>query len=214
MRRGWLVYGLLAVAVLGFIPAPTLNAAGAWIIERHLIARWVAGAWHSPRLSLTRDAWASSWSSPGGSGGGGGTNTTWVFLGTNPAGIGGCATPADGDTLSLGVGYCGTMSSVDERTVAFIIPEASTLTDAYWHGYIAGSLGSAETVSHRTRRNHTTDTTGVAFSWNATTVSGAETGLTVAYSAGDRVNGRTVHPTWVTNPTTVHIRVGLRFTVP
>ena len=109
--------------------------------------------------------------------------------------------PVDGQTVYFGTGAPAT-TTADVFAVA--IPVSGTIIAAYLEVGVGGTLGSGENTTVSVRHNNTTDLQiSAAVTETAARQQFSVTGLTQAVSAGDRIQVKVAHPTFVTNPTNV-----------
>lgn len=96
------------------------------------------------------------------------------------------------------------------------LPVACTLKAVYWYVSPLGTLGTVgQTVNHQVLKNGVTLTTGVAFDYSTDPSSGAETGLSLAFAAGDTLEWTFTTPAvWTVPATGVRINVTAYFSVP
>jgi len=97
-----------------------------------------------------------------------------------------------------------------------VVPWDSTLVRVYYKITIGGTLGTAgENFTHKISKNEVAATSGATGDYSATTRTVNESGLSVAFAAGDRVGAYIVSPaTLTTNPTGVRGTATLVFTIP
>jgi len=110
--------------------------------------------------------------------------------------------PADSTTYYYGSNIgpgTGNQSSCEQ-----VVPVSCTLSAFSSVHAKTGTTASGENVTHYARKNDTTDSTGATAAWDnaagATKVA-TETGINLAFSAGDLIMGKIATPAWVTNPT-------------
>jgi hypothetical protein len=145
-----------------------------------------------------------------------GTNS---FVITLDSGYGTVLAPfvwADGATWNMGVAEIVNGASANEATVCVPVPVTSTLTAVYWHVRINGTQQSADGANSLYIRNQTTatDSTGTTLTFSASSQTANETGLSVAFTAGNCVSGKIVAASPATDPTNIRIHASLYFTVP
>jgi hypothetical protein len=130
--------------------------------------------------------------------------------------LGGNLAPADATTYYFGLpGMLPLTATAGQRKV--FIPIAGTITRVdITVTNNSGTVGSSETSSIYIRLNNTTDTL-LTSTLTANSAAGNcnffnVTGLSIAVSAGDYIEGKWVTPSWATNPTNVLINVNIYIT--
>lgn len=118
-------------------------------------------------------------------------------------GVSAAVNPADSTSYYIG-SYRTTLSTVD-GAARIIFPKAGTIKTIYTFVRVAGTLGSNEAVPFSFRLNSTTNTSLGNQTWDAVSVVGTYTGLSISVSAGDFGELLIAAPAWATNPTTVTI---------
>lgn len=118
-------------------------------------------------------------------------------------GIAAAVNPADSTNYYIG-SYRTTLSAVD-GAARIIFPKAGTIKTIYTFVRVAGTLGSNEAVAFSFRLNSTTNTSLGNQTWDAVSVVGTYTGLSISVAAGDFGELLIAAPAWATNPTTVTI---------
>jgi hypothetical protein len=149
--------------------------------------------------------------------GSGGTNTFVIAFNTGSSGTYSLAgaNPVDSQNYWIGVSDWIENNNGADLTVCIPVPVTSTLTAVYWHIRVNGATGTTEDVTHIVRNaTAATQSTGVAIDWDAANKNGSETGLSLAFTAGDCLVGKAVTPAWATNPTNVKVHGTAYFTVP
>lgn len=88
-----------------------------------------------------------------------------------------------------------------EPTMAF----AGTVSSVFCAFNVTGTLASGESVTVRVRNidANTTENVSTSFTMNAATAKVNNTSMTLAFSAGDRLQIQFLSPAWATNPTAV-----------
>jgi len=109
--------------------------------------------------------------------------------------------PGDSTTRYIGTSWSGPVASYSQ--VSLVVPRSGTIVAWRMSAYIAGVLGTTETVSHYIRLNDTTDYGQIDLTYDAVRVSGGAT-LSQPVTAGDTLAVKMVFPAFTTNPTTVY----------
>lgn len=119
------------------------------------------------------------------------------------------ASPADATTFWVGTGGFG--SGGAEQLGRFYMPFAGVLTSCYLNAVTSGTVGTTEASTVSLRLNNTTDTvisSAVVFDNGQHVYS--NTGLSVAFAAGDFIAFKLLTPTWVTNPGNITLGITAR----
>jgi len=97
-----------------------------------------------------------------------------------------------------------------------VVPWDSTLVRVYYKITISGTLGTAgQNFTHKISKNEVAATSGAAGDYSTSLRTVNESGLSVAFAAGDRVGAYIVSPaTLTTAPTGVRATATLVFTIP
>ena len=110
--------------------------------------------------------------------------------------------PVDAQTVYQGAVGVAPTTTANVYVVPF--PLAGTVIRAFLEIGVGGTLGTTETSTVSFRLNNTTDTTITASgAYNAARQQFDSGALSIAVVAGDYFQIKTLHPTWVTNPTGV-----------
>lgn len=115
--------------------------------------------------------------------------------------------PLDAETQ-----FFGGLFSIDASPTADIyrvyIPRAGIIKRVDWFNLVVGTLGSGESTSAYIRVNNTTDTLITSsMLHNALKLYYSNAALAIVVNAGDYIEAKMVHPTWVTNPTSIFSQV-------
>ena len=109
--------------------------------------------------------------------------------------------PVDGQTVYFGSGAPATTTA---DIFSIPVPVTGTIIAIYLEAGVGGTLGTTESVSAYVRHNNTTDLTiATNLTLDAARQQKNSGALTQAVTAGDRIQLKIVHPTFVTNPTNV-----------
>lgn len=111
--------------------------------------------------------------------------------------------PADSTNTYFGTPVQATGTDSDESQMQ--IPISGTVVAVYQKVNVGTTLGSTEDVAWNFRLNDTTDTALTSMDYDVQVRKTSTTGLSIAVSAGDAFNIKTVNPAWVTNPTAVRL---------
>jgi hypothetical protein len=110
------------------------------------------------------------------------------------------ATTTDAQTIYWGSKNLAHQTTADIHRI--YIPKAGTIKVCYAH-FHAATAGTAENWSLYIRKNNTTDTLVQTVGLSNAHRVFSNTGLSIAVVAGDYIEMKEIHPTWVTNPANV-----------
>lgn len=116
--------------------------------------------------------------------------------------------PSDGATVYLGNHLVVTGASA---TGTVTIPYNCTLVGWNFNTYVGGTLGSAETATAVLNYNGSDYVMSTAITFTTLNSQFSGSGLSQNFTAGDRINFKLYHPTYVTNPTTLYHGVTFLF---
>lgn len=128
-----------------------------------------------------------------------GAQATQVF--TLPVLAANLATTTDAQTIFFG-GAAGLAPGTTADLTPIYVPKTGTLKRAYVFAN-AGTAGSNEAWAMNLRLNNATDTQIASVSASTANRLWSNTGLSIAVAQGDRLELKTVCPTWATNPANV-----------
>lgn len=118
----------------------------------------------------------------------------------------GSANPTDGQTL-----YLGPAAVAVDAVQGIQVPVAARLKKAYLTISVAGTLGTTEQATASVRVNSTDNDISTTVQFNAVRQAYTKTDFDVSVAAGDFLVLKVVHPTFVTNPTSVVYTLSLWF---
>lgn len=111
------------------------------------------------------------------------------------------STTTDAQTIYLG-GLAGLAPSTTAAIAPIYVPKAGTLRVAYVFAHSA-TAGTNESWTLSLRLNNTTDTIIATLGANTALRTWSNTALAISVAQGDRIEIKSVNPTWATNPANV-----------
>lgn len=187
-------------ADLPSLVAGAASGEGAYCAAENTFWRMIDGAWVQ-RNQQGDPGPKGDKGDPGTPGTNGTNGTNGIQCYALPVMAANAATTTDAQTIYFG-GLAALAPSSTADLAPIYIPKAGTIKAAYVYAN-AGTAGTNEAWVLNIRKNNTTDTQISSVSLNTANRLWSNSGLNIAVSQGDRVEIKSVNPTWATNPANV-----------